>query len=155
LTGAFFLLCATIHAIQSKGVSEGSGIETDPESKKIYNYYISFSCKIQTSWDGIIQHRRLHYESYAMELMIIIMVLAMIIPRVPLETIVYPIMLFLFIFPGVYFNWIVAESTAPSHPDRIEPDEPLEEPPVQAPRRTVPRMEASTAPPSAFHRHRH
>lgn len=123
---------------------ERTPLPSDPLSKEAYRAYIKLAYAVQRLWDGVQQQRALHRAMFALQLMLVCGVLAVVLPMVHVTALVWLAVLALLLVPGLYTCWIAPHSDASSPAD---PAAPRLNP---APRRNVPRFDYASLP-ANFH----
>lgn len=122
-------------------------LPADPLSKEAYRAYIKLAYSLQRLWDGVQQQRALHRAMFALQLMLVCGVLAVVLPMVHVTALVWLAVLAVLLAPGVYACWIAPQSAPPSPPSSAAPGDQRLPPAV---RRNVPRFDYASLPPN-FH----
>lgn len=137
---------ADTSAESANGAAAGRpALPSDPLSKEAYRAYIKLAYSLQRLWDGVLQQRALHRAMFALQLMLVCGVLAVVLPMVHVTALVWLAVLALLLAPGVYACWIAPQSEAPqaaadAGDQRLPP----------AVRRNVPRFDYGSLP-ANFH----
>ena len=152
--GTALLYSALVDTVAPAGDTADAGADgaarpvlpSDPLSKEAYRAYIKLAYSLQRLWDGVQQQRALHRAMFALQLMLVCGVLAVVLPMVHVTALVWLAVLAVLLAPGVYTCWIAPQSAPPTAAAASAEAGDQRLPP--AVRRNVPRFDYASLPPN-------
>jgi len=155
MTGIFFVSSALLETVVNHPLvvnARNRNLPSDSKSKEAFDSYIRISYSVQNSWNGVMQHRRLHNTQFAFELMVVFVVLIIVVPRISFDAFVWLTVLAFLVVPGIYHSWIASEAMPPPAGDSHQQAPPPV--PDRPAFRNVGRYESNSVPASAFQHYR-
>jgi len=146
--GMYLIMSAVVVFVTEK--TAGAQSNVDPaKMKDAYDNLTAAAYWAQNVTDGFRQRNTFDSSRLAFELMMIAIVMAIILPMVSIDAVVWLTFVFVMLGPGLLYSW---RNRQPPSPPAAVPDDQTDHQSYVPPRRNVPRYEDRSLPADFHHR---
>jgi len=154
-TGMYYILSAVMILIVEQTSRDRSRV-SDFDMREAYGNLTHVAYWVQNIVDGVRQHSHMNSSQFAFELMMISIVMAIVLPKIPMDAIVWILVVLILLGPGLIYSWgnhqpIAQPPAQPAAQPAAQPvDQPVDQPSERyvppPPRRNVPRYDDRSLP---------